>query len=108
MNLLVMRGISGCPVNSPIDVITIAAVTPQGWVADLPSSFSCSETLWAIHSHLLFPFDLYDSAIVNDDFDGPKPNPFQGEPDCLLDGLIRLWIRHILIRSGHGVVTPVS
>jgi len=30
-----MRGISGCPVNPPIDVVTIAALAPRMWVAKL-------------------------------------------------------------------------
>jgi hypothetical protein len=97
-----MKGISGCPVNPSNCVITVTALAPGVWVADLPPTIFSYEhaamsqvrpssldiKLGMIDSHLLFPFDLNDFGIMDDDLDRPVTNPFQCEQDRLLDRLI--------------------
>jgi hypothetical protein len=73
-NLLLTTGISGCPVNPPIYVFTVAASISIVWMADTVTS---AMRLGAIHAYLFFPFYLHHSGIVDDDFDRPKSNPIQ-------------------------------
>jgi len=54
-----------------------------------------------VKTGLFFPFDLNHFGVMNDDFDGPEPNPFQCEQDRLFDCTVRRWIRYILIQSEH-------
>ncbi len=93
-----MRGISGCPVNPPFDVVGNAGLAPRMWVAQLPCASlyfveglnppSLIRHLRTIHSQLFFPFDLHHFGIVDNDLHRSKPNSFQRMKDCLLDFLV--------------------
>ena len=94
-----MKGISGCPVNPPIRMFTAVASASSCvdrrvvmWPAfsmERSNIVIADSSNWSrtgvVKARLLFSFDLHHFGVVNDDLDGPKPNPFQGQQDCLLD-----------------------